>query len=292
MSDITKAIVPIAGLGTRFLPMSKVLPKEFMPVLDKPVLHYLVEELQAAGVTHILFVASQLNKNAVAEYFQKNTSLEKVLSERKQVHLLEELQSADRAMEGISFSIIVDKPLGDAHAVLQGKKFAGDDACFVVTPGIIESRTPCAVQLAQVFKTAQKPVMGLFKAMPEEISSFGIVAGEKIANRFYKIKKIVEKPLPADAPSDLAITGRRIVTPEVFDYIKKTQPNKKGEIVLTEAFGEMVKDGKLVYGYEFEGTRWGTGDKESWLKTHLHYTLKHPEFGAAIRKFLKEERMI
>jgi UTP--glucose-1-phosphate uridylyltransferase len=289
MGEITKAVVPIAGLATRFLPLSKAIPKELLPVGTKPMVHYALEELKAAGVRQVIFVVNGNNKQ-VAEYVKRSPYLEKLLADRNQIAVLEEMEELQRTFEGFSFTFVsVQKPLGDGHAVLQTKKLVGQEPCFVLYPDdIIEAKTAACLQLAQVFKTSQKPVTALARIQKERISSYGVVVAEKIAQRLYKVKKIVEKP-QGEAPSDLAIIGRRIITPEVFDYLKRAKPNKKGEVVLSEALGDMVKDGKIVYGYEIEGRWWEAGNKEDWLKTHLHYSLKDQKFGKELQKFLKEE---
>lgn len=292
MGEITKAILPIAGLATRFLPLSKAVPKELFPVAQKPMVQYAIEELKASGVKEIIFVTSS-QKKLVADYLKRSPQLEKTLAERKQDSLLEEFKNLDSLLEGLSLSFVLQqKSLGDGHAVLQAKKQVGDNPCFVVYPDdIVESKTPASLQLERVFRTSQKPVTALARVPNERISSYGVVVGEKIASRFWKVKKIIEKP-QGEAPSDLAIVGRRILTPEVFEYLKKAKPNKKGEVVLSEALADMVKDGKIVYGYELEGKWWEAGTKEEWLKTHLAFSLKHPAFGKELQKFLKEEKLI
>ncbi len=294
MGEITKAIIPIAGLATRFLPLSKVLPKEFFPLVDKPLLQYAVEELKSSGVNEIIFIVNATNKKSVGEYFKKDSRIEKLLEEQKKNSILEEVKNLDTLAEGLSFSFIQQtNPLGDGHAVLQASKLVGDNPCFVVYPDdMVESTVPCSLQLAKVFKTAQKPILSLYRVPQERLPSYGVVAVEKIASRLYKIKKIVEKPLPGEAPSDFAIVGRRVITPEVFAYLKKTRPNKKGEIVLSEALGEMAKDGVLLYGYEFEGKWWECGDKKNWLFSNTHFALKHPVFGKDLQKLLKEEKFL
>ena len=290
MGDITKAVVPIAGLATRFLPLSKALPKELLPVGLKPMLLYALEELKAAGVQQIIFVVNS-NKKQVEGYVKRSFQLEKLLADRNQKELLEEMQELHKTLEGFSFAFVSDKPLGDGHAVLQAKKLVGQEPCFVLYPDdIIEANISGCAQIAQVFKTSQKPVTALARLPKDRLSSYGIVDVEKIAQRLFKIKKIVEKP-QGEAPSDLAIIGRRIITPEVFDYLKKAKPNKKGEIVLSETLGEMVQDGKIVYGYEIEGKWWEAGNKKDWLKTHLHYSLKDPKVGKELLQFLKEEKI-
>ena len=291
MEDIEKAIIPIAGLATRHLPLSKVLSKEFFPLGDKPLIQYIIEELKSSGVKEIIFVVNS-NKKLLADYLKKSPQIEKLLEEKKQDALLEDVKEAEKLGEGISFSYVADKPLGDGHAVLQARKLVGDDPCFVIYPDdIIESSVPCASQLLQIFRTAEKPVLGLFELPKEKLSSYGIVGAEKIASRLYKIKSIAEKPGKDAAPSNLGIVGRAIITAEVFDYLKKAKPNKKGEISLTEIFGQMVKDGNIIYGQVCEGRWWECGNKEDWMKSFVYYAAKHPQFGRGVQKFMKEEKL-
>jgi UTP--glucose-1-phosphate uridylyltransferase len=229
----------------------------------------------------------------VADYFRKSPQLEKILQDKKQDDLLESLSEAEGLASGLTFSYVSDKPLGDGHAVLQARKLVGDEPCFVIyADDIIEAGEPCASQLTQVFRTAGKPIVGLFEVPREKVSSYGVVAPEKIASRLYKIKGIVEKPTPEAASSRLVITGRSIITPEVFDYLKKARPNKKGEISLTETFGQMVKDGKIIYGYQCEGRWWECGNKEDWLKSFGHFAANHQKFVKEVRKFMKEEKLV
>ena len=290
---ITKAIIPIAGLATRFLPLSKAVSKELLPVGTKPMLQYALEELKAAGVNTVVFVVGE-NKKMVSDFLKRAPHLEKILEERKYQDLLAEFRALEKLLEGMSFTFVsAPKPLGDGHAVLQARKFIGEEACFVAYPDdIIRSKTPCSSQLSQAFKTSQKSVVALCRMPKEQISSYGVVGAEKIATRFWKIKKIVEKPAPEQAPSDLAMAGRWILSPEVFEYLRKAKPNKKGEIVLNEVLGEMVKEGKIVYGYEFEGEWLECGDRAKWLRSHLALALSHPELGPQLSKFLKEEKLI
>jgi len=289
--DIEKAIIPIAGLATRHLPLSKVLSKEFFPLADKPLIQYIIEEVKAAGVKEIIFVVSS-NKKILVDYLRKAPQVEKILEEKKQNNVLGDLKEAEKLGEGISFSYVPDKPLGDGHAVLQARKLVGDKPCFVIYPDdIIEASIPCAAQLVQIFRTAEKPVLGLFELPKEKLSSYGIVGAEKIASKLYKVKGIVEKPAKDAAPSNLGIVGRSIITPEVFEYLKKAKPNKKGEISLSETFGAMVKDGKIIYGYVCDGRWWECGNKEDWMKSFVYYAANHPQFGREIRKFIKEEKL-
>jgi len=291
---IKKAILPIAGLGTRFLPLSKIFPKEVWPLVDKPVIQYLVEEAKNSGISEIIFVISP-EKKVVVDYFQKyylqkSPKIEKKLREQGKINLLEELKKMEELCQGLSFNFVFQKkPLGDGHAILQAKDLVKDEPVAVLFgDDIVESKIPCLAQLIKVFKTAQKPVIALSQVSKEKVSSYGIVGIEKIANRLFKIKKIVEKPAIDKAPSDLAIVGKYILTPEVFDYLKKAKPSKKGEIILAEVFEEMIGDGKVIYGYQFEGNWLECGTKEGWLECHFYLTLKHPKYGLRLREYLKK----
>jgi UTP--glucose-1-phosphate uridylyltransferase len=291
--EVKKAILPIAGLGTRFLPLSKIFPKEVWPLVDKPVIQYIVEEVKNSGISEIIFVISP-EKKIVFDYFQKyppqkSPKLEKKLKERGQIAILEELKKLEELCQGLSFSFVLQKkPLGDGHAILQAKDLVGGEPVAVLFgDDIVESKTPCLLQLMKVFKTAQKPVISLYQIPKEKIPFYGIVEVEKIANRLYKIRKIVEKPPIDKAPSDLAIVGKYILTPEVFDYLKRAKPSKKGEIILADVFDEMIKDGKVIYGYQFEGNWLECGTKEGWLECHFYLTLKHPKYGLRLREYFK-----
>jgi len=287
--EITKAILPIAGLGTRFLPLSKVLPKELWPLVDIPAIQYIVEEAKASGIKQIIFVINP-EKKVVLDYFKRSPKLEKILKEKKRDQFLKELKNLTDLCQNLSFSYVLQKkPLGDGHAVLQAKKIVGQEpVAGLWGDDIVDSKVPCLLQLTKIFKTCQKPVIALYRLPKEKLPFYGIVGVEKIANRLYKIKKIVEKPTPEAAPSDLAIVGKYILTSEVFGYLKKAKPSEKGEIFLSETFDKMIKDGKIIYGYEIEGKWLECGNKLGWLESHLYLSLKHPEFGPKLREYLKE----
>lgn len=286
--EIKKAIIPIAGLGTRFLPMSKVLSKEFFPLVDKPIIQYILEEVKKSGITEVIFVVSPKQKT-ILNYFKKDAELENILVKRKKENILRDLKDFESAFEGITFSFAVQKqPLGDGNAILQAAKFVkkepvansfGDD--------IIDSDTPALLQLSEIFKTCNAPVLGL-KAMPrEKVPAYGMVIAEKISNRLYKIKKIIEKPELSEVTSNMVVIGKHILTPEVFEYLKKAKPSKKGEIILAEVFDKMLDDGKTIYGYEIKGEWLECGDKPKWLKSFLYFALKDPRFGAELKQYLK-----
>jgi len=290
--EIKKAIIPIAGLGTRFLPLSKVVPKELWPLADRPVIQYIVVEAKTSGISEIIFVISP-EKKVVLDYFTKNQKIEKILRDRKKNSLLAELKNLEEISKNLSFSYVFQKkPLGDGHTILQAAKIVGQEPYAALwADDVVDSEVPCLLQLAKIFKTCQNPVLALCRLPKEKISAYGVVGVEKIASRLYKIKKIVEKPLPEEAPSDLAIVGKYILTPEVFDYLGKAKPSEKGEIFLSEILDKMIKDGKIIYGYEFEGKWLECGNKTDWLKSHLYLSLKHPQFGEELKKILKETKI-
>ncbi|MBU3896007.1 NTP transferase domain-containing protein [Patescibacteria group bacterium] len=287
-NEIKKAIITVAGLGTRFLPLSRVVPKEFIPVVDKPLIQYIIEEAKKSGLTDIIFVVSPSQK-AIMSFVKPAKQMEKVLASRKKEELLKELKDSEAIFEGLNIQFVIQRePKGDGHAVLQAAKFVHDEAVAVLfSDDLIDSDTPAIAQLCEIFKTCACPVLALAKKPVEDLKYYGVVKNEKIANRLYKIKKIVEKPGPGEAPSDMVIVGKYILTPEVFTYLKEAKPSKKGEIILAEVFDKMLSDGKIIYGYEVKGEWLECGDKRRWLKSFLHYALKDPRYGKELREYLK-----
>jgi UTP--glucose-1-phosphate uridylyltransferase len=287
--EIKKAIIPAAGLGTRFLPLTKVLPKEFLPLVAQPMINYVVREAKDSEIDQIIFILSE-NKKNVFDYFKKNSKLENILKKRNQKELLEKLKKGELEFEGISFSFTLQQfPKGDGDAVLRAKTKIGKEAFGVLFPDdILVSKIPALAQLKKIFKTSQKPVIALKKLPKEKVSAYGVVAVEKIANRLYKVKEIQEKPTQDQAPSDLVIVGRYVLSPEIFSYLEKTPPNKKGEIILAEALKLMIKDGKIIYGYEIDGEWLECGRTEEWLKSNLYLCLQDPEYGPILREWLKK----
>ena len=286
---IKKAIIAVAGLGTRFMPLSKVLPKELFPLVDKPVLQYILEEVYASGIKEVIFV-NRPEKKIILDYFRKKIKSKKILNARYKNHFLKELKSLKNISKNISFSqVLQKKPLGDGHAILQAQKKVKTEPCAVLwADDIVESKTPCLLQLMKVFEKYQKPVIALCKIPKESIPFYGTVDAEPVANHIYKIKKIVEKPLLKKSPSNLAIVGKFILLPEVFNAIKKSCSGKKGEIILSEVLGEMIKNNKEIYGYEFEGKWLECGNKLAYLKSNFYLSLKHPQFGSKLKKYLKQ----
>ena len=286
--DVKKIIIPVAGLGTRFLPMSKVLSKEFFPLVDKPIIQYILEEVKKSGIKEVVFVTSPGQKT-ILNYFQKSPELEKTLIKRKKDKILKELKEFEEIFEGITFSHVVQKnPLGDGHAILQAAKHVGGQPVAVsFGDDVVDSDESAIAQLISIFKTCGAPVIALKQLPIEKVPAYGVVAVEKIANHLYKIKKIVEKPEPSEVPSDLVIVGKYILTPEVFQYLKKAAPSKKGEIILAEVFEKMLADGKTIYGCELKGEWLECGDKLKWLKSFFYLALRDPRFKDELRHYLK-----
>jgi len=291
--SVRKVVIPIAGLGTRFLPLSKSVAKELWPVVDLPVIQYIVEEVRLSGIREIIFVIS-LEKKPILDYFKESPKIEKILKERKKTQLLEELKKLSDISKQVTFSYVFQRrPLGDGHAVFQAAKQVGPEPCgLLFGDDIVDSATPCLAQLLKIFKTCQRPVVAIKRIAKEKSPSYGMVGVEKIANRLYKIKKIVEKPTMEATPSDLAIVGKYILTPEVFEYLARAKPGTSGEIVIAETFQEMINDGKVIYGYEFEGDWLECGNKLGWLKSNLCLSLKHPQYGPELKQYLREMKEI
>ncbi|MBI2449947.1 MAG: UTP--glucose-1-phosphate uridylyltransferase [Candidatus Nealsonbacteria bacterium] len=287
---IKKAIIPIAGLGTRLLPLSKAVPKEFLPLADKSTIQYLLEEALASGIEEVVFVVSAGKQREISSYFNPSQKLEKFLQDKKKDDILTELNQLKDLSKNITFSFATQKePLGDGHAILQARKYSDEPCGVFFADDVVDSKIPCLTQLLEVFQTCQKPIIALKKISKEKLPHYGVVGVEKIASRLYKIKKIVEKPAIDSAPSNLAIVGRYVITPEVFEFLKKTQRNEKGEIILAQAFERMIQAGKTIYGYEIDGEWLECGDKLRWLKSNLYFSLHHPSYGEELQKFLKEK---
>lgn len=286
--DIKKAIIPAAGLGTRFLPLTKVLCKELLPLCDRPIVEYIVREAKESGIEQITFVLSE-SKKLILDYFKKKPKLENVLKDRSQNDLLVNLEKMENEFKEVSFSSVLQVlPKGDGDAILKAKtQITKESFAVLFADDVFSAKTPALAQLKKIFATSQKTVVGLKRVEPEKIPAYGIAKVEKIAHRLYKIKEIIEKPEANKAPSDLAICGRYILPVEIFDYLEKTSPTKKGEIILAEALRLMLQDGQLIYGYELDGDWLECGKIGDWLKSNLQVCLQHPVYGAELKEWLK-----
>jgi UTP--glucose-1-phosphate uridylyltransferase len=287
--EVKKAIFPIAGMGTRFLPLSKVISKELIPLVDKPLVHYSVKEAYDSGVDKVQFVTRTKQKEAL-DYFSKNEKLEELLIERGKQEELELLRSVDFDIE--FSSVIQKKASGDANAIYQAKKFVGNDPCAVFfCDDIIYSQEPGLAQMIEVYKNCQRPVLALKKLPSDKLSGYGVIDGEKIANGFYKVRRVAQKPRQGEAPSDLAIIGRMILTPDVFDFMTEHKTLLQKDCSITQILGMMAEEGKPVYGYEVKGEWLECGTRSLWLKSYLTLLLDNPEFGPEIKQFLKSHKI-
>lgn len=284
---IKKAILPVAGFGTRNLPATKAQPKEMLPVVDKPIIQYLVEEAVASGIEEIIFVTGR-GKRAIEDHFDHSFELEYNLVEKGKHDLLKEVE---RISELAKFSYVRQKsPRGDGDAVLQAKHLVGDEPCAVMFgDDLVDSEEPVLKQLMKVFDRYNDPVVSLVKVPMDKVSRYGVVGGVNVGERTLQINKFVEKPKQEEAPSNLIASGKYIITPDVFVKLEELsesfyQSNK--ELRLADAFGELLKE-KPLYGYEFEGTRYDCGDKLGFLKATVGFGIKHPELNGEFRKYLK-----
>ncbi|HQK63726.1 MAG TPA: sugar phosphate nucleotidyltransferase [Candidatus Staskawiczbacteria bacterium] len=286
--EVKKAIIPIAGLGTRFLPLSKAISKEFFPLVDKPIVQYIIDEMKKSGIQEVVFVVNPKQK-MILDYFEKSPDIEKFLTKRNKQDILKEFKEFEAIFEGINFSFVSQKdPLGDGHALLQAaKKIKKDPVAVSFGDDIIDGEQPAIDQLINIFKTCNAPVVALKSVPRERVGAYGSVAVEKIAHNLYKIKKIIEKPKPEEIPSNLVIVGKYVLTPDVFSYLKKATPSAKGEIILAEVFDKMLGEGKTIYGYEVKGEWLECGDKLKWLKSFVYLGLKDPKFGHELRNYIK-----
>jgi UTP--glucose-1-phosphate uridylyltransferase len=287
---VKKAIFPIAGMATRFLPLSKVVSKEMIPLVDKPMIHYTVEEALNSGIKEIQLVTRK-NQRDVLDYFKSNPELEKILHEKNRKEDLEVLKGLNEVLKVIKFSYSIQKkPAGNVDAICQAKEFAGKDPVGIFfCDDIIYSDIPCFQQLKEIYETCQRPVVALKRMPKEKLHKYGVVAVEKIANNVYKIKKMIEKP-KGEAPSDLVMVGRYIITPEVFERIEKDKKMRMNDYSISQVLGEMAEEGQIVYGYEIKGEWLECGDKMGWFKSFLTLLKEHPEFGSKIKEYLKETK--
>lgn len=288
---ITKAVFPVAGLGTRFLPATKASPKEMLPVVDKPLIQYAVEEAAAAGITEMIFVTGR-GKRTIEDHFDKAYELEAELSAKGKHKQLEEVRRM--LPQGVQYVYVrQSEALGLGHAVLCAKHLVGDEPFAVILADDLidagEGVAPVMKQMVDQFALQKSSILGVLNVEPHETSSYGIVASKPISKRrgerVSKMTAIVEKPKPENAPSTLSVVGRYILTPQIFAHLEKIQAGVGKEIQLTDGIAALLKK-ENVFAYEFEGTRYDCGSKLGYLKATVALGKKHPEVGAAFAKFL------
>lgn len=283
--QITKAVIPAAGLGTRFLPATKASPKEMLPLVDKPLIQYVVEEAVGAGIREIIIITGR-GKRAIEDHFDISFELEETLRQNGKLELMESLR---KISDMADFCYIRQRQaLGLGHAILSAKNLIGDEP-FAVLLGddIIDHPTSALQQMIDLYQKSQAPLIGIQKVPKSEVRQYGVIDAEAAVDGLYKINDLVEKPSPKEAPSNLAVIGRYILTPEIFELLEKTKPGKNNEIQLTDALKELARL-RNMYGYVIQGKRFDAGDKLGFLKATVEMGLKNPELGKEFRKYLKD----
>ena len=283
---IRKAVIPAAGLGTRVLPATKAVPKEMLPLADKPTIQYVIEEAVASGITHVIVVTSR-TKRAIEDHFDESPELQRTLEKKGDHKKLEMLERIENMVQ-LSFTR-QPAPRGLGHAILMAKDLVGDEPFGVLLGDdlVVNEDKPCLRQLMDVHERYGGSVIAAMRVPREQISLYGNVApGETIAPRTLRVRDLIEKPKPAEAPSDLAVIGRYVLTPDIFAALEHTEPGSGGEIQLTDGIRALLKH-QQVFAYEFEGTRFDTGDPVSYLTTSLSFALNRPDLAPGLIEFLK-----
>ena len=282
---IRKAIIPAAGLGTRFLPATKAQPKEMLPIVDKPTIQYIVEEAIASGIEEILIITGR-NKKSIEDHFDKSVELEMELEKHNKTELLELVQDIS---EMVDIHYIRQKePRGLGHAIRCAKTFVGDEP-FAILLGddiVYNPEKPCLKQLMDCYNEYKTSILGVQTVPEENVNKYGIVDGIQIEDRVSKVKGLIEKPSIEEAPSNIAILGRYIVTPRIFDILDNTKPGKGNEIQLTDALMQLIKE-EAMYAYNFEGRRYDVGDKLGYLQATIEYALRKPELREGFVEYLE-----
>ena len=281
--EIRKAIIPAAGLGTRFLPATKAQPKEMLPVVDKPTLQYIIEEAVHSGIEEILIITGR-NKTSIENHFDKSVELELELERKGKNELLVEVKKISD-MANIHY-IRQKEPKGLGHAIYCAKSFIGQEP-FAVLLGddIVYARKPCLKQMIEVYDRYQSSILGVQEVEREDVSKYGIVDGVQLEKRVYRVKGLVEKPDIGKAPSRIAILGRYIISPAIFEILAHTGPGKGGEIQLTDALQELVRK-EAIYAYIFEGRRYDVGDRQGFLEATVEYALRREDLRERFLNYL------
>ncbi|TWT27714.1 UTP--glucose-1-phosphate uridylyltransferase GalU [Planomicrobium sp. CPCC 101110] len=284
MKKVTKAIIPAAGLGTRFLPATKAMPKEMLPIVDKPTIQYIVEEAIASGIEDIIIVTGK-GKRAIEDHFDNNFELEANLLEKGKLDLLEKVAQSSK----VEIHYIRQKEAkGLGHAVWSARKFIGNEP-FAVLLGddIVQADKPCLKQLIEQYDATQTSVIGVQQVPDEDTNRYGIIDPRKSLDRLYQVNEFVEKPALGTAPSNLAIMGRYILTPEIFDLLEKQEVGAGGEIQLTDAI-QKLNELQNVFAYDFEGKRYDVGEKFGFVKTTIEFALEHPELKEDLIQYIMQ----
>jgi UTP--glucose-1-phosphate uridylyltransferase len=281
---VKKAVIPAAGFGTRFLPATKVVPKELLPIVDKPTIQYIMEEVVAAGIEEVILITGR-DKGSIEDHFDTSTELENHLRKKGRKDLLQMVQAISDMVTLVS--VRQKEPLGLGHAILCAKKIVGEEP-FAVLLGddLIDARTPCIRQMMDVYQKMEGAVIAIQKVPKTETHLYGIIKGGKVKDRIYRVEEMVEKPRQGTAPSNLAIIGRYILPHQIFGILEKVSPDGRGEIQLTDGLRELSHRFP-VFGYEFIGDRYDAGDKLGYLQANIAFGLKHPELGPKLKHYLR-----
>ena len=284
MNRPTKAVFPVAGLGTRFLPVTKASPKEMLPIVDKPLIQYAVEEAAEAGITEMIFITGR-TKRAIEDHFDKAYELEVELEARGRMQTLEELRSMlPRGMNCIYMR--QSEALGLGHAVLCARPVVGPEPFAVIlADDFIDGRPGAMAQMMEIYSQHGSSILGVEDVAPSETASYGIVDAADIATRLLQVNGIVEKPQPEDAPSNLAVVGRYLFTPRIFDHLENVQPGKGGEIQLTDGIASLMRE-ERVLAYRFQGKRYDCGSKLGYMKANVELAMRHPVIGREFSAYL------
>ena len=283
---VRKAVIPVAGMGTRFLPATKVVSKELLPIVDKPTIHYIVEEAVNSGIEEIIFV-NAAGKSAIEDYFDRSLGLEKFLADKGDEEHLKMIRDI-AAMVKVQ-SVRQKEARGLGHAVLMTRDIVGNEP-FAVMLGddMVDSKVPCTKQMIRVAAKYDRAVIAVFPVPDDKVHRYGIIDPVKIADRVYKVKSLVEKPKREHAPSNMAVIGRYILPPEIFGILEKTKPGKHGEIQITDALATLNRR-KGILGYEFEGHRYDAGDIFGFLEANIKYAMKRPDLAAKLKELFAVE---
>ncbi|HEX7591740.1 MAG TPA: UTP--glucose-1-phosphate uridylyltransferase GalU [Candidatus Limnocylindrales bacterium] len=283
---VRKAVFPAAGWGTRFLPATKAQPKEMLPLVDKPVIQYAVEEAVAAGIEHVIIVTSS-QKRAIEDHFDISVELEQLLEARGDIEMLRQIRAISDLAQ-ISY-VRQKEQLGLGHAVLMAKDLVGHEPFAVIlSDDVVVGERPCIGQLIHTYEKTHCSAVAVMEVPHEETCRYGVIAGQAVADddRLYKVSGLVEKPNPGDAPSNLAIIGRYVLTPKIFDKLEQTPRGTGGEIQLTDAIEALMKE-QDVYGYAFDGVRYDAGTTMGWLKASVELALQRQDIGGQFRQYLQ-----
>jgi UTP--glucose-1-phosphate uridylyltransferase len=285
---VKKAVIPAAGFGTRFLPATKVVPKELLPIVDKPTIQYIMEEVAAAGIEEVILITGR-EKGSIEDHFDTSTELENHLKKKGKEDLLRMVREISEMVTLVS--VRQKEPLGLGHAILCAKRTVGEEP-FAVLLGddLIDAKVPCIKQMIDVYQEMDGALIAIQKVPRSETHLYGIIKGKRVKERVYRIEEMVEKPKQGRAPSNLAIIGRYILPPQIFGILEKVSPDVKGEIQLTDGLRELSQ--RLpVFGYEFFGDRYDAGDKLGYLQANISFGLKHPELGPKLKHYLKNKQL-